>query len=112
MPCQEPIHLFVYGTLTDPLRVKALTGQQFTQVEATLEGFERIVPDTDYPYILPKPGASVSGFLLKHLDTVSLECLDEYEAEGDLYLRQEVEVWVSGEPVAALTYVGHSICAA
>ncbi|MBI3329368.1 MAG: gamma-glutamylcyclotransferase [Nitrospinae bacterium] len=109
MPSQEPINLFVYGTLVDPQRVKALAGKQFARVAATLEGFERMVPDTGYPYILPKPGAAVSGFLLKHLDAVSLNRLDRYEAEGDLYLRQEVEVLVAGQPVHAMTYVGHSI---
>ena len=42
MPSQEPIHLFVYGTLTDPERVAALTGKQFERVDATLNGFERV----------------------------------------------------------------------
>ncbi len=111
MPSQEPIHVFVYGTLIDPQRVEALTGRQFARVEAVLEGFERIESDTGYPYILPKAGASVSGFLLNDIDTASLRDLDDYEAEGDLYVRQEVEVLVAGEPVPAMTYVGYSICA-
>ena len=109
MPSQEPIDLFVYGTLIDPQCVKAVTGRQFARVEATLEGFEQIVPASGYPYILPKPGASLPGFLLRNVDAVSLNRLDRYEAEGDLYLRQAVEVLVAGQWVHALTYVGHSI---
>ncbi|MBI3328435.1 MAG: gamma-glutamylcyclotransferase [Nitrospinae bacterium] len=109
MPSQEPIDLFVYGTLTDPQRVKAVTGRQLARVEATLEGFERIVPERGYPYILPKPGASLSGFLLRNLDAASLNRLDRYEAVGDLYLRQDVEVLVAGQRVHAVTYVGHAI---
>ena len=101
--------MFVYGTLMDPARVEALTGRQFARVVAVLEGFERIESDTRYPYILPKAGASISGLLLKDLDATSLKRLDEYEAEGDLYLRQVVEVRVAGQPVHAMTYIGHSI---
>lgn len=110
MPSQEPINLFVYGTLVDLRRVEALTGRQFVRVEATLEGFERLEPDGGYPYVLPKPGGSVAGLLLKNIDTASLHRLDEYEAEGDLYLRREVEVLVAGQPIRAMTYVGHAIC--
>lgn len=109
MPSQEPTHMFVYGTLMDPERVQALTGRQFARVVAMLEGFERIESDAGYPYILPKAGASTSGLLLKDLDATSLKRLDEYEAEGDLYLRQAVEVRVAGQPVHAMAYVGHSI---
>ena len=111
MPSQEPINLFVYGTLVDLRRVEALTGRQFARVEATLEGFERIESDGGYPYILPKLGGSVAGLLLKNIDTASLNRLDEYEAEGDLYLRREVEVLVGGQPIHAMTYVGHAIAA-
>ena len=109
MPSQEPTHMFVYGTLMDPARVEALTGRRFARVVALLEGFERIESDAGYPYILPKAGASISGLLLKDLDATSLTRLDEYEAEGNLYLRQVVEVRVAGQPVHAMTYIGHSI---
>jgi gamma-glutamylcyclotransferase (GGCT)/AIG2-like uncharacterized protein YtfP len=109
MPSQEPIHLFVYGTLTDPERVTALTGQQFTRVDAALHSFEWVNSPLGYPYILPRPGAVVRGVLLLDIDRVSLVYLDTYEAEGDLYRRQVVEVEVAGTPVSAMTYVGHSI---
>jgi gamma-glutamylcyclotransferase (GGCT)/AIG2-like uncharacterized protein YtfP len=111
MPSQEPINLFVYGTLMDPQRVAALTGKQFGRVGATLVGFGRIESDLGYPFILPTPGAVVHGILLIEIDPVSLYRLDAYEAEGDLYRRQTVEVLVADKSVPAMTYVGHAICA-
>jgi gamma-glutamylcyclotransferase (GGCT)/AIG2-like uncharacterized protein YtfP len=109
MPSQEPIHLFVYGTLTDPARVTALTGRQFERVDATLSGFERVNSPLGYAFILPRPAATVRGVLLLDIDLVSLAELDAYEAEGDLYRRQVVVVEVADRRVAAMTYVGHSI---
>jgi gamma-glutamylcyclotransferase (GGCT)/AIG2-like uncharacterized protein YtfP len=109
MPSQEPIHLFVYGTLIDPERVTALTGKQFERVDATLNGFERVNSPLGYPFIFPKAGGIVRGVLLLNLDPVSLVHLDTYEAEGDLYRRQVVVVEVADRRVAAVTYVGHAI---
>jgi gamma-glutamylcyclotransferase (GGCT)/AIG2-like uncharacterized protein YtfP len=109
MPSQEPIHLFVYGTLTDPERVTALTGKQFERVDATLSGFERVNFPLGYPFILPNSGAVVRGVLLLNIDPASLVQLDAYEAEGDLYRRQGVMVQVGDRRVAAVTYVGHAI---
>lgn len=109
MPSQEPIHLFVYGTLTDPERVTALTGRQFERVDAKLSGFERVNSPLGYPFILPRAGAIVRGVLLLNIDLVSLVQLDAYEAEGDLYRRQVVVVEVADRRVAAVTYVGHAI---
>jgi gamma-glutamylcyclotransferase (GGCT)/AIG2-like uncharacterized protein YtfP len=109
MPSQEPIHLFVYGTLTDPERVTAITGKQFERVDATLNGFERVNSPLGYPFIRPKAGGIVRGLLLLNLDPVSLVQLDAYEAEGDLYRRQVVVVEVADRRVAAVTYVGHAI---
>jgi gamma-glutamylcyclotransferase (GGCT)/AIG2-like uncharacterized protein YtfP len=109
MPSQAPIHLFVYGTLTDPERVTALTGKQFDRVDATLGGFERINSPLGYPYIVPRPSGVVRGVLLLNIDPDSLSQLDTYEAEGHLYRRQVVEVQVADMRVSAMTYVGHDI---
>ena len=109
MPSQEPIHLFIYGTLTDPERVTALTSTQFERVDATLSDFERVDSPLGYPFILPRPGASVRGVLLLDVDPASLGRLDAYEAEGDLYRRQVVVVEVADRQVSAMTYVGHGI---
>jgi gamma-glutamylcyclotransferase (GGCT)/AIG2-like uncharacterized protein YtfP len=109
MPGLEPIHLFVYGTLTDPERVTALTGKRFEGVDATLSGFERVNSPLGYPFIRPRPGAIVRGVLLLNIDPVSLAQLDAYEAEGDLYRRQVVVVAVADRQVSAMTYVGEGI---
>jgi gamma-glutamylcyclotransferase (GGCT)/AIG2-like uncharacterized protein YtfP len=109
MPSQEPIYLFVYGTLMDPQCVEALTGGTIHRVDATLVGFERLASDLGYPYISPKLGAVVHGILLTDLDPGSLHALDSYEAEGDLYVRQVVNVCVGDTSVRAMTYVGHRI---
>lgn len=109
MPSEEPIHLFVYGTLTDPERVIALTGRRFERLDATLSGFERVNSPLGYPFILPRPNAIVRGVLLCNVDLASLVHLDAYEAEGDLYRRQVVVVEVAGRRPAAMTYVGHGI---
>jgi gamma-glutamylcyclotransferase (GGCT)/AIG2-like uncharacterized protein YtfP len=109
MPSQEPIKLFVYGTLTDPERVTALTGKQFERVDASLSGFERVNSPLGYPFIFPKPGAIVQGVLLFNIDPASLVQLDAYEAEGELYRRQSVEVEVADRRLPAMTYVGHGI---
>ncbi len=112
MPSQEPLHLFVYGTLMDPQRVTALTGKSFARVEATLSGFARLASNLGYPFIVPRPDAVVHGLLLTNLDPISLHHLDTYEAEGDLYVRQVVDVCVANTSVRAMTYVGHRIRAA
>src|SRR5262245_43654950 len=109
MPSQEPIHLFVYGTLTDPKRVKALTGKKFERVDAVLRGFERFNSPLGYPFILPRPSSTLRGVLLLNIDHVSLVRLDSYELEGELYQRQVVVVEVAETPVTAMTYVGHEV---
>jgi gamma-glutamylcyclotransferase (GGCT)/AIG2-like uncharacterized protein YtfP len=109
MPSQEPIHLFVYGTLTNPERVTALTGKPFARVDAVLRDFERVNSPLGYPFILPRPGAMVQGVLLRDVDLASLAQLDVYEAEGKLYRRQSVVVEVADRRVPAMAYVGHGI---
>jgi gamma-glutamylcyclotransferase (GGCT)/AIG2-like uncharacterized protein YtfP len=109
MPSREPIHLFVYGTLTDPERVVSLTGRSFAGVQATLKGFARVESPLGYPFIFPRPGAVVHGLLLQHVDPDSLRHLDAYEAEGELYRRQMVEVEVAGTHLSAMTYIGFDL---
>jgi len=81
-------NLFVYGTLMDDANVKALTGRTYPKEPGILWNFERIVPNKGYPYILPKHGGSVSGYVLKGLSQDALYRIDEYESEGNLYVRQ------------------------
>ncbi len=99
--------LFVYGTLMSESHLYSLTGRRFPRRRATLEGFERILPNQGYPYVVPKSGGQVEGFLVEDVDPASLRTLDAYEDEGTLYVRQPVEVAVGGRRVACETYVGN-----
>jgi hypothetical protein len=85
----------------------SLTGRRFPRRRATLEGFERILPNHGYPYVVPKSGGQVEGFLLEDIDAPSLRTLDAYEDEGRLYERRPVEVTVNGRRIACETYVGN-----
>ena len=99
------ISLFVYGTLLNDELVRELTGRVFLKRPATLDGFERVEPPGDYPYITRKPGASVGGCLLDGVDAASLARLDAYEGDG--YVRTTLEVTLDdGQRVACEGYVG------
>ena len=100
----DGISLFVYGTLLSDERVRKLTGHVFPKQPATLRDFERIEPPGEYPYIAPKPGAHVDGWLLDGIDAASLRELDAYEGDG--YLRTPVEVSVGEARVRCESYVG------
>ncbi len=100
-------NLFVYGTLMDDANVRSLTGRTFSTEPAILWDYERIVPNMGYPYIVPKPGLSVSGVVLKSIDRDSLFRLDNYEREGDLYDRIKVVLEAEGSgTMEAYVYVG------
>ena len=97
--------LFVYGTLRDAALVVELTGRQFAQIPATLDGYRRVEPDGDYAWIEPHGNAHVDGIVLCSIDERSMERLDAYE--GDLYERRAVEVRTAdGLDIECDTYVG------
>ncbi|NHN42119.1 gamma-glutamylcyclotransferase [Halorubellus sp. JP-L1] len=98
------MHVFVYGTLTDPDRVAAVLGDAGSASEsgdagtasessdgdwsfvgdATLQGLHRV--DGDYPTLAP--GGSVTGRILR---TDQVAALDTYEGvDRGLYVRVAV----------------------
>lgn len=97
--------LFVYGTLKDGRRVRALTGRAFPRVPAELGGW-RLVPAAEsrsrYPEVEPAVGHRVRGYLLLDVDPDSLRALDAYE---DGYRRRRVRVRAAGRTVQAEVYV-------
>lgn len=95
--------LFVYGTLMDPELVRRLTGRIFSRCPARLADFRRIEPPGSYPYIVPCPGSTVEGVVLRNLDDRTLRVLDEYE--GNLYLRTEVTADTAAGPRRCVVYV-------
>jgi gamma-glutamylcyclotransferase (GGCT)/AIG2-like uncharacterized protein YtfP len=84
--------LFFYGSLTDPGLLKTLTGKHFATEPARLSGYQRVRPKRGYPYVRPHDGHSVHGVLVRDVDEHSRQRLDEYEGEGELYLRTMVFV--------------------
>jgi gamma-glutamylcyclotransferase (GGCT)/AIG2-like uncharacterized protein YtfP len=108
MSTDTPRPVFVYGTLLDQNYLSSLTGKRFRHRPAVLEGFERIVPNGGYPYIIRRAGSSVEGLVVFDLDSASLAILDHYESEGTLYLRRPVEVLSGGARVVCDTYVGNA----
>jgi len=96
--------LFVYGTLMDDALVVELTGRSFRIERAQLPGYRRIMPEGDYPYIVPDPAETVEGLVLRDVDEQALRAFDVYEDER-LYLRREVTVTIAGARQACIAYV-------
>jgi len=101
------VRLFVYGTLVDERQLATVTGRAFPRRPATLPGFARL--DGRYPYVVPRAGGLVHGFVLDGIDATALAALDAYEEEGRLYDRRRAEVVVDGERVACEVYLGRDV---
>jgi gamma-glutamylcyclotransferase (GGCT)/AIG2-like uncharacterized protein YtfP len=98
--------LFVYGTLMDDALVLELTGRSFRKERARLPGYRKVMPEGDYPYIVPDAGETVEGLILRDVDDEALRAFDVYEDER-LYLRHEVSVTIAGYPQTCIAYVRH-----
>jgi gamma-glutamylcyclotransferase (GGCT)/AIG2-like uncharacterized protein YtfP len=103
------VSLFVYGTLIDDARLRAVVGRALPRRPATLDGFERVEQQGSYPYVVPRDGASVTGVLLDEVDDAALARLDAYEDEGGLYVRREAVAVADGRRVPCHVYVGTGI---
>jgi gamma-glutamylcyclotransferase (GGCT)/AIG2-like uncharacterized protein YtfP len=93
-------HVFVYGTLVDPRRLREVLGHApgGEVVRARLRGYRRVTtPAYEYPFVVEDPDASVDGLLVMDLAAAELESLDAYEdvVEG-VYRRVPVEVEAFG----------------
>jgi gamma-glutamylcyclotransferase (GGCT)/AIG2-like uncharacterized protein YtfP len=78
--------VFVYGTLTDADRARAVVADPTFAGEATLRGLRRV--DGSYPTLVPEEGGSVEGRVLR---TADLPSLDAYEGvDRGLYCRVTV----------------------
>ena len=97
--------IFVYGTLSDPSVFMVVTGTTVTMESAVLDGYIKVSSLKSFPYIQPMPGARVEGFLAPPVDEATLSRLDQYENEGELYVRRQVTVQTAEGPREAFTYV-------
>ena len=95
--------VFVYGTLMQGQRAAyMLAGSDFVGCFRLKDyGMYNL---GRYPGIVPWDGGSVLGELYFVSDEM-LAQMDEYEGEGDLYLRRKVKVWAGQESVDAEVYV-------
>ena len=96
--------LFVYGTLLDDERMRAVTGRTFPRRRAELGAHRRVWPRGGYPTVVPDPASSVAGDVLDGLDAQALTELDAYEDAGVLYVREECVVTCDGAPVRCFVY--------
>jgi gamma-glutamylcyclotransferase (GGCT)/AIG2-like uncharacterized protein YtfP len=88
----EGVPLFVYGTLTDIYVFTVVAGEKPQAQEAVLEGYEKVSSLKSFPYVTPRAGATVEGLLVKGLSAKALAQIDQYEAEGELYVRRKAVV--------------------
>jgi gamma-glutamylcyclotransferase (GGCT)/AIG2-like uncharacterized protein YtfP len=85
-------HLFVYGTLMEPLVQRKVLGQTVSGQPDTLAGYEKNQLDLGggvYPIIRRKAGGSVAGLVIT-VTPAELKLIDVYE--GDAYQREKVEL--------------------
>ena len=91
---REPLPLFVYGTLVDPVFTANLLEHAVAPVEARLPGFEEVrFEGFEYSTVLASEGGSVTGILYRGFGEEDFRRLDAYEGVGEgLYRRVRVEV--------------------
>jgi gamma-glutamylcyclotransferase (GGCT)/AIG2-like uncharacterized protein YtfP len=85
--------VFVYGTLTVPRVMRAVTGREFDLLPASLPGYACFrVRGAAYPGVVESEGGVTPGFVCVGVDTALLARLDRFE--GRVYERRRVTVRV------------------
>lgn len=86
--------VFTYGTLMKNQRAFGKFGEMECVGDAILDGYGLYEVEAGYPAAVPVKGFKVYGEVYSITDE-QLKKLDEYEVEGDLYIRKQVIVEVS-----------------
>ena len=103
-------HIFVYGLLTFPEVVTAITGRTIPAKHAVLPGFRRYGLTksplaTPVPVLLPEEGFRQTGQLLLDVSAEEVEKLDFFEdLDSGHYEKTAVRVEVGGEWLSAFCY--------
>lgn len=103
--------VFVYGLLTLPEVVYAITGKSYAMQQASLAdyksyGLSQQPGDTPVPALAPCPGHLQQGQLLLDVAAAELDKLDFFEElDSGLYLRHKVRVQSSGQWLDAWCYL-------
>ena len=104
MNAEKNIHpVFAYGTLMKGQRAAHMMAGSDFAGNFQLKDYAMYHLGR-YPGIVPCEGATVQGELYFVSDAM-LAQMDEYEGEGDLYLRTKVKVWADQESADAEVYV-------
>ena len=90
--------LFVYGALLDSSERCRLLGRSINGEPARLEGYAR--ERSRYFFVTPRENSVVEGEILSGLSDADIAILDEYEEVPRLYVREQIEVAVSGGKLA------------
>ena len=103
-------HIFVYGLLTFPDVVTALTGQQIEMKPAVLPGYRRFglsksPLQTAVPVLLPETGYRQLGQVLLDVDPAAIAILDYFEElDSGHYVKTAVRIEVEGQWLEAFCY--------
>jgi hypothetical protein len=103
-------HIFVYGLLTFPEIVSAITGKSIQMLPAVLPGYRRFglsksPLDTPVPILLAEAGYRQSGQLLLDVDAASVAKLDFFEdLDSGHYVKTPVRVEANGQWFEAFCY--------
>ncbi|WP_333797513.1 gamma-glutamylcyclotransferase family protein [Rheinheimera sp.] len=106
----QTTHIFVYGLLTFPEIVTAITGQHIQMKAAVLSGFRRYglsrsPTQTPVPVLLAEPGYRQRGQLLLNVDEQAVKKLDFFEdLDSGHYVKTAVRVEVEGQWLDAFCY--------
>jgi len=104
-------NVFVYGTLMFREVVIALTKRDFVMKSAVLRGYKRFRVNNPKreqkgPAIVEQSDGEVKGKVLLDVDEATIRILDKFE--GSSYEKRNVSVFVNGEKISAVVYVGTS----
>ena len=98
--------LFVYGSLNNAYNLRLVTGHDLAMEEATLYNYRRIHPKSGYPFALHWKGSKIEGRVIHGVTPDLWKKIDDYEDEGELYVRKLVDVYMHDQVVKAYTYIG------
>jgi len=104
-------NVFAYGILMYEEVLFTLTGKHFSLEPATLHHHHRFgLVKEGFPelaVVLPKKNASVSGVVIRDVDSQTLRILDLFEDVDGIYARSPMSVTLaSGKDMNAVIYLG------
>ncbi|MBN1999660.1 gamma-glutamylcyclotransferase [candidate division KSB1 bacterium] len=98
--------LFVYGSLKNDMNVQLVVGESLKSEPAILLNHRKITPKGGFPLAVPWQGNKIEGLVLYGLTPQIIEKLDEYEAEGKMFIRKIATVKIGNATKKAFVYVG------